>query len=64
MKMSAEAEHVASSAETPNQERRNPGRKRVNSWDLFRGARDLIIVHNGEDYRLRITRLGKLILTK
>jgi bifunctional DNase/RNase len=32
--------------------------------DLFRGARDLIIVHNNEEYRLRITRLGKLILTK
>jgi len=62
--MSAEAKDGAAPAETPNRERRKPGLQRVNSWDLFRGARELIIVHNGEEYRLRITRLGKLILTK
>ena len=31
---------------------------------LFQGALEIQIVHNGETYRLRITRNGKLILTK
>ena len=31
---------------------------------LFRGRQEVLIAHNGETYRLRITRNGKLILTK
>jgi hemin uptake protein HemP len=31
---------------------------------LFHGAQEVLISHNGEHYRLRITRNGKLILTK
>ncbi len=31
---------------------------------LFAGARELVIKHAGEDYRLRLTNQGKLILTK
>ncbi|NVK36243.1 MAG: hemin uptake protein HemP [Rhodobacteraceae bacterium] len=31
---------------------------------LFKGARELKISHNSEIYRLSITKLGKLILTK
>ncbi len=31
---------------------------------LFQGARELLIEHQGETYRLRITRNEKLILTK
>lgn len=31
---------------------------------LFAGRREVIIVHRGEEYRLRITRQEKLILTK
>ena len=31
---------------------------------LFDGAQEALISHNGEHYRLRITRNGKLILTK
>jgi hemin uptake protein HemP len=38
--------------------------KRVTSDELFRGAREVTILHDNEHYRLRITRLGKLILTK
>jgi hemin uptake protein HemP len=34
------------------------------SDSLFAGQRELIIVHRGEEYRLRITRQEKLILTK
>jgi hemin uptake protein HemP len=31
---------------------------------LFQGAQEILISHNGEHYRLRITKNGKLILTK
>ena len=31
---------------------------------LFKGARELVIEHNGEFYRLKVTRQGKLILNK
>ncbi len=34
------------------------------SQALFGGQRELLIMHNGEAYRLRITRQDKLILTK
>jgi hemin uptake protein HemP len=36
----------------------------IASEDLFAGARELVIKHAGEDYRLRLTNQGKLILTK
>ena len=38
--------------------------KRVMSEDLVGPAREVLIRHAGCDYRLRITRQGKLILTK
>ena len=31
---------------------------------LFQGSQEILINHNGETYRLRITRNSKLILTK
>ena len=37
---------------------------RVAVSDLLRGAREAILVHNGAEYRLRITANGRLILTK
>jgi len=36
----------------------------LDTRNLFDGRRELCIVHNGETYRLRITRQDKLILTK
>ncbi|CAH1659132.1 Hemin uptake protein HemP [Hyphomicrobiales bacterium] len=36
----------------------------VNAQQLFGDKRELVIVHNGERYRLRITANDKLILTK
>ena len=36
----------------------------VTSADLLDGARELIILHAGETYRLRITSKDRLILTK
>ena len=37
---------------------------RVESAALFRRDREVIIVHRGQEYRLRITKSDKLILTK
>jgi hemin uptake protein HemP len=37
---------------------------RLHSKKLFGEAREIIIEHAGDEYRLRLTRLGKLILTK
>ena len=36
----------------------------VDSQALFGAARQLLIVHQGETYKLQVTRQGKLILTK
>lgn len=35
----------------------------LDSSSLFGNAREVLIRHNGREYRLRCTRLGKLILT-
>ncbi len=32
--------------------------------ELLKGGREAILVHRGQEYRLRITSAGKLILTK
>jgi hemin uptake protein HemP len=37
---------------------------RLSSDELFRGRHEVEIEHQGEIYRLRVTRAGKLILTK
>ena len=37
--------------------------QRVASGSLFGQGRELIIVHNGREYRLRLTQNDKLILT-
>ena len=42
-------------------ERTTPNR--VTSTQLLAGKPELIIVHDGREYRLRITQNGKLILT-
>jgi len=38
--------------------------KSITSEELMEGQRELIIVHDGEEYRLRITSNNRLILTK
>lgn len=49
-------------------EPRGPGGRtvprRVDSTALFRDGREVVIVHRGQEYRLRLTRSDKLILTK
>ena len=37
---------------------------RIESQRLFQGNSEIVIVHYGEEYSLRITKNGKLILTK
>jgi hemin uptake protein HemP len=37
--------------------------QRVSSEDLLGPRRELVILHNGREYRLRMTQNGKLILT-
>lgn len=37
---------------------------RINSEVLMSGRKELTIVHNNEEYKLRLTGNGKLILTK
>lgn len=39
-------------------------KRRLSSDELFRGGHEVEIEHQGEIYRLRVTRAGKLILTK
>jgi hemin uptake protein HemP len=40
------------------------GAQRIDSHRLLAGARELVIDHAGQQYRLRLTRNDKLILTK
>jgi hemin uptake protein HemP len=39
-------------------------RRRIRTIDLMQGEREIILLHEGEEYVLRITKTGKLILTK
>jgi len=41
-----------------------PSRPRIDSRQLFAAQNEIVIEHQGEEYRLRITSNGKLILTK
>jgi hemin uptake protein HemP len=40
------------------------GVKRIKVSELLKGEREVILEHDAQDYRLRITANGKLILTK
>jgi hemin uptake protein HemP len=41
-----------------------PRMPRVSTEQLMRGRREIVVQHGAEEYRLRITAAGKLILTK
>ena len=52
-------------AEASNAPKRDASiQRRLSSDELLDGRRELVIEHSGEEYRLRITSKGKLILTK
>jgi len=38
--------------------------KRIAVRDLLDGGREAVLLHDGDEYRLRLTSNGKLILTK
>jgi hemin uptake protein HemP len=38
--------------------------RRIDVRDLMGGGRELVLLHEREEYRLRLTSNGKLILTK
>ena len=38
--------------------------KPVDTATLFGGGREVVLIHRGEPYRLRLTQSGKLLLTK
>jgi hemin uptake protein HemP len=40
-----------------------PEPKRISSESLLGPNKELVILHNGREYRLRLTQNGKLILT-
>jgi hemin uptake protein HemP len=50
--------------ETPLPEPPSPRRRILRVQDLLGGFPEITLLHAGAEYRLRITRLGKLILTK
>ncbi len=58
--------HPAHPVSSPANDKPNskPGNIRVRVSDLLAGTRHAILEHNGQDYQLRITSNGKLILTK
>ena len=47
----------------PTAENASQAPSRVRSEALLGKAKELVIVHNGREYRLRLTQNGKLILT-
>ena len=42
----------------------SPDRKVLRSEEIFGTSREVTIRHNGQEYRLQVTRNGKLILIK
>lgn len=51
-------------AEPPPGDQGDGVTRTLTSSELFDGAAEVVILHNGAQYRLRITRQDKLILTK
>lgn len=55
---------IAQATADPRPQAPIPARVEVRSEDLLRGARQMVILHDGQEYRLQVTKNGKLILTK
>ncbi len=60
--MTTQPQRPAPPAVSPAISASGPRRLPVN--DLLHGADRVILVHQGQEYHLRVTRAGKLILTK
>lgn len=48
----------------PSMEKPAPQKRRLPVQEILRGQQEVVIVHAGGEYRLRVTKNGKLILTK
>lgn len=59
-----DVEPITVLASAPAEGREAGGPRIVTSEALLQGGREVIIRHGGDDYRLRLTRVGKLILNK
>jgi hemin uptake protein HemP len=55
--------HAGTTADAAPASHRMTG-QRIDSRRLMSGANELVIEHAGQEYRLRLTRNDKLILTK
>ena len=55
---------MPAAVEPQSGDRQTADRRTIESAALFDGETEVLILHNGEQYRLRITRQDKLILTK
>ena len=65
MSVAVERENsVTTNSSAGDAETRPANLPRLRSSDLLSGAREAIIEHGQEQYRLRLTSNGKLILTK
>ena len=53
-------ETIRSAPDSPSE----PRGGRLSSTAHFGGAREIVILHRGQEYRLRITKTDKLILMK
>jgi hemin uptake protein HemP len=59
-----ESDSAARQGEEAGARREGPAAAVVDTAQLFAGGTEVRLVHRGQEYRLRITRQGKLILTK
>lgn len=55
---------MPAAVEPPSLEYEAGTTRTITSDQLFDGSGEVVILHNGAQYRLRITRQDKLILTK
>lgn len=56
---------VSGDSKPQNSSRRTtPTVRRIDISDLLAGGREAVLLHDGSEYRLRLTSNGKLILTK
>ena len=58
------AGHMHVSSAPPPTSATVPQMRRIASAELMAGHREIVILHDGQEYRLRVTNSGKLILTK
>jgi hemin uptake protein HemP len=55
---------VRAADETRRAAPERPAPRTLTTAELFAGRREIVIVHGDAEYRLRVTRANKLILTK